>query len=239
VFDISEPSARVALTRLSAAGLIESAGRGSYRLGCSAQTVAREVGSWRDVERKVRAWNGTYVCAHVEAAVALDRAEAKRRLRALHLVGLRELGRGLWIRPDNLEGSVDAIRERLARLGAAVTVFAAQGFDAETEARIPGLWDRKKLDLSYRKSRELLTGWLEQASALDDEAAARESFLLGGAAIRQIVFDPLLPSPFVDTAARRAFVDTMRSFDRVGRSIWQRTFGLKVGAPSAPEGWVQ
>ena len=70
--------------------------------------------------------------------------------------------------------------------------------------------------------------------ALDPDVAAREAFLLGGAAIRKVVFDPLLPPPFVDTEARRAFVETVERFDRAGRVIWQRFFGFRLGsaAPS-------
>ena len=55
--------------------------------------------------------------------------------------------------------------------------------------------------------------------------------LLGGAAIRQIVFDPILPAPLVDPRERRAFVETMCRFDEVGRQIWRRLFGVGLGTP--------
>ena len=58
-------------------------------------------------------------------------------------------------------------------------------------------------------------------------AAARESFILGSKAIKQVVFDPLLPEPFVDVAARHAFVEMTRHFDQVGHKIWRDLVGTK------------
>jgi hypothetical protein len=46
--------------------------------------------------------------------------------------------------------------------------------------------------------------------------------LLGGRAIRQIVYDPLLPPPLVDVAERRAFIETMKAMESEGRRIWKR-----------------
>ena len=48
-----------------------------------------------------------------------------------------------------------------------------------------------------------------------------ESFTLGGSAIRQIVRDPLLPSPFVPAGALGRLVRAMRSYDEAGRASWR------------------
>lgn len=230
LFDIRETSARVAITRLGAAGLLESAGRGEYRLGEPAEALAREVSSWRNVERKVRAWDGAWVAAHVATASRGNGAAAKRRARALSMNGMRELERGLAIRPDNLEGGVDGVRTRLAALGLEAPVFRASSFDEETERRARRLWNEHALTASYRRGREKLERWMQNVDALEPEVAAREAFLYGTAAIKQIVLDPLLPSPLVDPDERRAFVDAMRRFDRVGRAIWWRLFRVRLGA---------
>jgi phenylacetic acid degradation operon negative regulatory protein len=66
-----------------------------------------------------------------------------------------------------------------------------------------------------------LERWLANARRLDLDDAARESFLLGDEAIRQIVFDPLLPAPLVDEQARAAFVDAVIRFDAAGQAIWK------------------
>src|SRR5690606_4769938 len=104
----------------------------------------------------------------------------------------------------NLRGGVEAIRQRLYALGLeqGAPVFLADGFDPERRTRLPALWDGNGLNQLYRQQQALLSRWLERADQLAPEDAARESFLLGGRAIRHIVFDPLLPAPLVDVQAR-------------------------------------
>lgn len=226
LFDISENNTRVTLVRLSTAGLIEASGRGAYRLAEAAEDLAREVASWRTAEERVRKWQGGYVAVHSAPLGRADRGALKRRTRALSMLGFAEVDRGFHLRPDNLDGGVDGVRERLYALGLErkAAVFAAASFSSETEARIRALWDGKALTASYRKLRAQLEKWLGHAGELEPDAAARESFLLGGRAIRHIVYDPLLPPPFVDAAERRAFIAVVRVMDREGRRIWKRFF---------------
>ena len=63
---------------------------------------------------------------------------------------------------------------------------------------------------------------MARSPSLQPEAAAREAFLLGHEAIRELVFDPLLPDPLVDVRARRAFTETVLAFDAAGQTLWQR-----------------
>jgi phenylacetic acid degradation operon negative regulatory protein len=86
------------------------------------------------------------------------------------------------------------------------------------------------LTASCKQSRLELERWLRRAGELEPDVAARESFLLGGRAIRQIVCDPLLPPPLVDVAERRAFIEKMKAMDREGRRIWKRFFRLQRAA---------
>jgi len=231
LFGIRENAVRVALARLSAAGLVETAGRGVYRLGPNAARVADEVATWRDAERRVRDWNGDWIAAHVGDLGRSDRAALRARDRALELLGLRELDRGLFLRPDNLAGGVGEVRERLLKLGLEpeAAVFVARSFDAARERRAAALWDGPALTRGYRDTRARLEKWLGRADALSLERAARESFLLGNGAIRQLVFDPLLPAPLVDVQARREFADTVARFDAAGHEIWNRF--LRDGVP--------
>lgn len=226
LFGIRENSVRVALVRLASAGLIEAAGRGSYRLGPNGKDLATEVASWPLAEQRVREWRGSWVAVLTGSLGRSDRVALRARDRALALAGLHELDKGLFVRPDNLEGGVAAVRERLSRLGleAGAAVFLASEFDPAREKRARALWDGKILTRAYRQTRQQLEKWLAHADDLEPEVAARESFLLGSEAIRQVVFDPLLPEPLVDTAARRAFVATVIEFDGAGRDIWRRLF---------------
>ena len=58
-----------------------------------------------------------------------------------------------------------------------------------------------------------------------------ETFLVGGRALRQLAFDPLLPEPIAAAAPRREFVDELRRYDRLGRGYW-RSFMEAQGLPS-------
>jgi len=231
LFGIRENSVRVTLARLSAAGLVEAVDRGEYRLGPGAARLADEVATWRDAERRVRDWNGAWIVVHVGDLGRSDRAALRARDRALGILGLRELDRGLFLRPDNLAGGVEAARERLLKLGLEpeAAVFVAHGFDAARERRAAALWDGRALTQAWRETRGRLEGWLARAASLALEPAARESYLLGNAAIRQLVFDPLLPAPLVDVDARRDFLDAVVRFDAAGHAIWNRFLRDGIG----------
>jgi phenylacetic acid degradation operon negative regulatory protein len=224
LFGISENNVRVVLVRLSSEGLIEAADRGLYRLSPTAHELADEVATWRTAEQRVRPWNGGYLVVHSGPLGRTDRSALRKRDRALNMLGFRELDPGLLVRPDNIEASVDAVRCRLISLGLerGTGVFVASQFDRKREARIRTLWDGKALNSAYRKLNEQLETWLTRADALEPDVAARESFLLGGKAIRQVVFDPLLPEPMVDTKARHTFVETVRRYDKAGQKIWRQ-----------------
>lgn len=226
LFGITENSVRVTLVRLAAAGLIEAAGRGSYRLGPNATGLAADVAGWRQAEQRLRDWNGDWVAVHVGNLGRSDRTALRVRDRALALLGLCELERGLYLRPDNLLGGVQAVRDRLYKLGldSEAAVFRLADLDPARDARARGLWDGEALNRRYRDIRQRLEAWLAKADALEPEAAARESYLLGNDAIRHMVFDPLLPEPLVDTGARRACADLVLHFDRAGHDIWRQLY---------------
>ncbi len=223
LFGIRGNSVRVALARLSASGLVEPAGRGAYRLGPNAVTLAADVAGWRTAAQRVRDWAGGWVAVHAGHLGRSDRTALRARERALGLLGMRELERGLYLRPDNLAGGAADARARLLRLGLEpeAAVFVAQGFDPARDRRARALWDGRALTKAYREARRRLERWLAGARSLDTPAAARESFLLGNEAIRQLVFDPLLPAPLVDVAARAGFVEAVLRFDAAGKSVWR------------------
>ncbi|HEY1077691.1 MAG TPA: PaaX family transcriptional regulator C-terminal domain-containing protein [Fontimonas sp.] len=233
LFGIRENSVRVALVRLSAERLIEAAGRGAYRLGPQATGLADDVRHWRDAEQRLQDWSQQWIAVHLGGLGRSDRSRVRARDRALAMTGLRELEAGLYIRPDNLRGGVDALRERLQRLGLDddAAVFIASGFDAPREQRARRLWDGKRLDKGYRSLRQRLERWLAQAGELEAEVAAREAYLLGHEAIRSLVYDPLLPAPLVDVDARKAFIDIVQRFDRAGHLIWQQLHPIPAYAP--------
>lgn len=231
LFGISDNSARVALARLAADGLIEAAERGSYQLSARAHELADDVATWRSADKRVREWNGGFIAVHCGALGRSDRAALRARRRALDMLGFRELERGLYLRPDNIERDLDAVRRRLHQIGLEreASVFAAQDFGAARTAQIRALWDCRTLNTQYRRLRQELEDWMRAAPRLEPEDGAREGFLVGGQAIRHVIYDPLLPSPWVDVSARNAFMDTVRRVDHLGRALWQRMYRASTG----------
>lgn len=239
LFGIRENSVRVSLARLSAAGLIEAAGRGSYRLGPKAAALADDLSHWRTAEQRVCEWEGGWLMVSTGGLGRSDRTVLRQRERALALAGFRPLEPALFVRPDNLLGHAPAVRERLYKLGldACAPVFCAHDLDAEREQTARRLWSGQRLNASYRATRLKLEAWMAEADELDTDVAARECYLLGHEAIRQLVFDPLLPTPLVDVHERRAFAETVQVYDRVGHAIWRKLLAqfsagpLRAGAP--------
>lgn len=235
-FGIRENSVRVALVRLSAEGLLTSAGRGAYQLGPGALNLAQVLASWRQAESLVRDWPGGWIMVSTGTLGRSNRTALRQRERALALAGLRSLDGNLHVRPDNLVGGAAAIRERLRQLGLEpeAPVFAAHELEPALDARARGLWQGKTLSKAYAQTRQKLEHWQARSHKLEPEAAARESYLLGNDAIRQLVYDPLLPEPLVDTAARRAFTEAVIAFDEAGRVIWRTLMPNLTSSQSAP-----
>lgn len=226
IFDISENSVRVALVRLSSEGLIEGAGRGSYRLAAQALELADDVATWRQAEQRVRPWQGDWIVAFTANLGRSDRAALGRRERALSLLGFAELEKGLSIRPNNIEQDINAVRKRLVQLGLEpdAHVFVAQSWSEAQTHRIHQLWDGSALNINYRRQTQQLRDWMHRAHELEPDVAARECFLHGDKAIKQVIFDPLLPESLVDVPLRRTFVETVREFDQLGHRIWRQLY---------------
>lgn len=233
LFGLRENTVRVALTRLAAEGMIEAAGRGAYRLGPAALPLASDVATWRTALTRLAGWKeGHWVAVHSGALGRSDRVALRRRERAFAMLGLRELEKGLYLRPDNLLGGVAGVRQRLQALGLEpeASVFGMTDLDERRERVARALWDGGQLNRSYREHGRRLRQWLERAGELEPEAAAREAFLLGNEAIRTLVFDPLLPAPLVDECSRREFADAVTDFDAAGKVLWQSLQLLPAGA---------
>ena len=135
VFAISPESIRVALVRLCAQGTVERNERGFYRLAPAAQPVQSHVVAWTRTEERLVPWRGGWIGVHTGGLERGDRGGQRRRTRALQFLGFRELERDLFVRPDNLRGGVDALRDQLYALGldGAALVFAIAQFDPATE----------------------------------------------------------------------------------------------------------
>lgn len=226
VLGIDEGNTRVALARLVAAGTLELAGRGEYRLGATTRALTEQVTSWRELEKQVRRWDGGWACVQLGDLGRTDRTALRRRERALRLHGFRELARGLTVRPDNLAGGIAQLRAQLVALGVEAPVFRATELDADTDERARSLWNADRLTAIYRQTTARIERFIVTMNELSPRIAAREAFLFGSDVLRMIMFDPRLPEPLVDVGARKALVDAMRRLDTLGRRLWAQLFGM-------------
>jgi phenylacetic acid degradation operon negative regulatory protein len=231
VFDIAENSVRVAIVRLRADGLLESPGRGEYRLGPSAQMVNDKIHGWRTISARVGQWDGAWVSAFTADLSRTDRPALRRRLRALRFLGFEELKQGLFVRPNNLTPGIDGIRSELYGLGLdqGAPVFRIEQLDPAEELRARGMWESPALERTYDDLHREISVAMRRLEKLPLGDALREVFLLGRKGIRQVVLDPLLPSPLIDEDKRTAMVTILQDYCDRGLDLWARFLELGDG----------
>ena len=180
LFGVRENAARVALTRMVAAGEL-TVDRSSYELiGPLRERQRRQDRSRRGISPGV-SWGGTWRLAIVtgEARSASDRVDLRRSL-AQHRFG--EWREGLWARPDNLD-AVD--------IGGCTMVPGARPPDPRSivSRLFPvsawALRARSLVDDIGRMQRRLGPG---------DSGALAESFVVNATVLRHLQADPLLPA---------------------------------------------
>jgi phenylacetic acid degradation operon negative regulatory protein len=178
LFDISANRARVALSRMVAAGEATTDGSGTYRLaGRLRERQARQSASRSGTT--AAPFSGQWRVAVVITSGSTAEARTARR-RALTHARLAELREGVWMRPDNVE-------VRLPEdLRADVELMMARPENPERLAE--DLWD--------------LPGWADRATQLlhemtdlrpDRAEALAPGFELSAAVLRHLQGDPLLP----------------------------------------------
>ncbi len=228
VFDIAENSVRVAIVRLRAEGLLESPGRGEYRLGPSAQVVNEKIHGWRTVSARVGDWDGSWAGAFTADLSRTDRPALRRRSRALRFLGFEELKTGLFLRPNNLTLGIEGIRTELAALGLdpEASVFRMDELNPDQERQARALWDSPALEQTYSKLHGDLSVSLNRLEELPLNDSVREAFLLGREGIRHVVLDPLLPEPLVDEDKRSSMVNILQSYCDKGLNLWARFLAI-------------
>ncbi len=213
---------RVGLSRLVSSGALRLERRGHYSLADDRRARAAHVRTWRTgFARRVR-WQGSFVGVLTADLPRRNAALVARRERALELAGLRVLGHGLFVRPDNLEGGATALGTHLARLGldAEAEVLEVQ-LDSAQLARVLPRWavaaDARRADQLTARVKTLVRalprrGW---------KKASADSFWLGDEVLRFLSRDPLLPEQLADLAPRRRLADAMSVLDERGHALWQ------------------
>ena len=217
---VSAGTARVAISRMVAAGELEPTGDG-YRL--AGHLLERHSRQDLSVRGAPEAWDGSWRTAIVpgEARTASERVELRRAMAALRFAELRD---GAWMRPDNLPaGTLPWAEAAVAQATVAVVGRVDHGEHGDDGPTLAArLWP--------------LEAWAAGAAALlaevaplqarlerDDAGALAESFVVAAAILRHLQADPLLPLellprtwPGTDLRTTHARFD--RSFRRVLRA---------------------
>jgi phenylacetic acid degradation operon negative regulatory protein len=183
LFGITENSARVALSRMVAAGELTT-DDGVYRL--AGHLVERQERQRSSRTPALGPWDGTWHVVVVTAARpdAPARAAARRAFEDQRLAELRE---GVWTRPANLDVTLPD--------GVAAAVERWRGSPATTDgseeaARLWPLdaWARRAAELEERLDA------LSPALAAGDGQALAPGFVLSASVLRLFQADPLLPA---------------------------------------------
>lgn len=210
-FGIAEGTARVALSRMVAAGELRS-GAAHYELtgGLRERQAYQE---W-SLAPRLTPWDGGWRSAVVtgERRNAAQRQALRDAMRRLRFAELRE---GVWLRPDNLPrdaGPDDAwsVADRQ------VEWFGGARPDEDGGALADRLF--------------ALDGWRDRGAALSDRLhdatgaladgdgdALPDAFVVGAAALQHVRSDPLLPGALLPDdwpgdELRRGYVDYQRAF---------------------------
>lgn len=228
LFEFSDNSIRVAVTRLSSDGIIESAGRGKYQFTAQWQRWANDMCKRKQEMQPIRPWTQDYLAVFTGALGRVNRTALKRRERALRQYGFRELETGLFVRPDNLAQIFEETFSQLQTNGLEpeAVMFRMSHIDDNTGQKITNLWHSETLNQTYSSISHKIQVWLAQVNQCDVEQAARESLLLGRQAIPLLTHDPLLPPPFIDENSRNQFVRDVQQLDQVGQQLWQQFYAL-------------
>ncbi len=187
LFGVPEGTTRVALSRMVAAGEL-TMDDGRYRLASPA-LLARQAAQERGRTPPPARWDGDWKVAVVVA----ERREASARLAlrdAAATLRLAELREGVWLRPDNLDGSA---AEALAVVDEQCVWMRAQPADAAALAA--RLWDLE----AWAAEARALTARMRQTRARLEEGfdAIPEGFVTSAAVLRLLRADPLLPPPLL------------------------------------------
>ncbi len=229
LFGISDGTARVAISRMVAAGELEATDGGYALTGALLDRSARQDLS---AEAAIDPWTSadgwTMAVVVGEGRTAAERTALRRAAEALRLAERRE---GVWLRPDNLPSG--ALPEAEAVVEAQCERFTARP-SVDEVALAAALWD--------------LGGWADRAErlldaldrthpglAVGDRTGLPEAFVLSAAVLRHLQSDPLLPASMLPPdwpgpALRAGHREWRHAFDRTW-AVWARGPDGRIGAP--------
>jgi phenylacetic acid degradation operon negative regulatory protein len=204
---------RSALSRMTREGWLAARRNGGpprYRLSSRGRELIEE-GTRRIYGHHRAAWDGRWLL--VSYSLPEPRRGQRDRLRqGLSFLGLGSLGNGLFVTPHDLRPQV---RDLIGRCGVEADVTIHHGtleWPADPAQVVARAWDLDRLAARYAEFLERTGRDLAEAAGLDDRDAFCRRFLLTHEFRRFPFSDPdlpdaLLPSGWVGSAARAAFLE--------------------------------
>ncbi len=192
LFGIADGTARVALSRMAAAGEAVAEGGGYRLVGRLAERQTRQQASRRGA---VREWDGTWELAIVHRGAGRP-ADARALLReALAELRFGELRDGVWARPDNLDP------DRAPEAAIIVGQWCAWWVGAEPSPE-PDVEELFEVDDWVVVAEELQAEMARLLPRLQggDRTALADGFVTAAAVLRHLQHDPLLPAAFLPEA---------------------------------------
>jgi len=223
LFDFEPSSVRMAVTRLIKDNLVNSIARGVYSSGKNAEALYSEIQGWRVADKKMKPWQGDWHLALTTHLGRTNKSQLRSMTRAFQLYGFAEIELGVWIRPANLTQNVNQLYQNLLDIGMREQSYLLTVNEIANRHHQAWLtqWPIEKLQASYRETTERLNKSQQSFAKMSTEEAAKESLLLGEAAIRLINLDPLLPQEIIDSDEFQNVVSSMLAYDKVGQTYWQ------------------
>lgn len=230
LFAIDAATIRVAVGRLAKQKLLITPCRGIYAMGPAGQVLAESAREWANVESRLGHWDGDWLLLHSAHLGRSNKTQLRQHARALRLNGFCEYEQGVWCRPANFIESCAETRQRLMKLGLDQRVIFTRvcEWPGVTNDALFSLWPSRHYETAYSAQLALMERSREALKTMDAHAAARETLMVGEAAIRLINSDPLLPDTIIDGDLRRALIRGMQSYDAQGREVWRRFLGAAV-----------
>jgi phenylacetic acid degradation operon negative regulatory protein len=214
---------RVALTRLAAAGLIESPERSRWQV-TRKSAWGRDVERWRTLKTRTRPWDGGWIVVLAHGVSRSERVLRGHTERALRHRGFRELRRDAFMRPANLAATLEDVRVDLIELGASSAIALLRADELGFTPPL-GPWriaDHQARLIAARRRMDALM----KAPPRDLDDACRAFWHVGREVIRLVNADPLLPPELADEVVRRHLVDRLAAYVAHGRNAWLERLGL-------------
>jgi len=227
-FGIGSAAMRTALSRLTRDGQIEHLERGLYGAGPAARPWQRQLRTWHKHAVRPTGWKEDWLVAVAGTADRTNRTVWRHTQRVLRLWGFAEAKANVWVRPGNIEDSLDDRRRQMSEYGGSsgLMIVRATQLDPVQESAFRALWDVPRMQAQYTEMNRRLELSAAQINSKSVADAAAEALLLGRTCIRMLNLDPALPEELCPSANRRKMTRSMIAYNQKGTETWFKFLGI-------------